>query len=407
MAVARSLNVPFVKMLQQYGLEKFHFNLKRMGISSLHKPPAHYGLTLVLGGAESTLWDLTGSYRSMAKCLRDFYPNNGYYARETFQSPGYFHPPEYDQGLKPEKLVREAPFLSAGTIWLTLEAMEELERPPSEGDWERFESSRPIAWKTGTSFGFRDAWAIGITPDYVVGVWIGNADGEGRPGLIGVYTAAPVMFDIFGQLPVSRWFDQPFDAMKKMIVCKKSGYLALDLCEKDTIWGTENSINLMPCPYHQWIHTDKSKRWQLTDRCAHPSDMLKTPWFVLPPLEEYYYKTKNPNYLPLPPYKMGCDDRTADDIKPMQIIYPKKAARIFVPLDLDGQPSRTVFKMAHRNPGATVFWHLDRSYLGSTTSFHELALNPPPGKHTLTVVDDKGNRLEQTFEVLIKSGQKK
>ena len=73
--------------------------------------------------------------------------------------------------------------LDATSIWFTFQAMEEVMRPGEEGLWQEFSSSQKIAWKTGTSFGFRDAWAIGITPKYVVAVWTGNTDGEGRAGL--------------------------------------------------------------------------------------------------------------------------------------------------------------------------------------------------------------------------------
>ncbi len=401
MALARSLNVPFVRMLQLYGLEKFHYNLKKMGVSTLKKPPSHYGLTLVLGGAEASLWDLSGIYCSMARTLGGFYPNNGLYDPTDFHPANYlFKEPQPDSTRR--RLLKEAPIFSADAIWLTFGAMEELQRPGSEGDWQRFESGRPIAWKTGTSFGFRDAWAVGITPNYVVGVWVGNADGEGRPGLVGVQAAAPVMFDVFNRLPAARWFDQPYDAMKKVAVCKKSGYLALDLCEKDTVWAAAQAQNVASCPYHQWIHLDKTKRWRVTSRCENPVDMVQTPWFVLPALEEYYYKNINPNYAPLPPFKPGCNEGMEDAARPMQLIYPKTFSKIYVPLDLDGLPGRTVFKIAHRNPGAIIYWHLDRQYIGSTANFHEMALNPSEGLHQLTAVDDQGNRLEQTFEILLR-----
>ena len=90
------------------------------------------------------------------------------------------------------------------SIWQCFETLTELERPNQEGSWEQFSSSKTIAWKTGTSFGYRDAWAIGLNPDYLVGVWVGNADGEGRPGLTGVNVAAPLMFDAFGLASFSR-----------------------------------------------------------------------------------------------------------------------------------------------------------------------------------------------------------
>ena len=401
MAVARSLNVPFVRMLQKYGLEKFHFNLKKLGLTTINKPPAHYGLTLVLGGAEANLWDLTNVYACMARTLGHFYPNNGAYDPVDFRKANYILKNNSDSGAQ-KKLQKKPTHFSADAVWLTFEAMEELERPTSEGDWERFESSHKIAWKTGTSFGFRDAWAIGITPKYAVGVWAGNADGEGRPGLVGVYAAAPVLFDVFDLLRRSSWFDPPYDAMKKVAVCKKSGYLALDICEKDTIWGPGNSLNAPPCPYHQIIALDKTREWRVSADCINPLDIVNTPWFVLPPVEEYYFKTKNPDYKPLPPYKKGCGTLDEASNNPMQIIYPKSFTKIYVPVDLDGKLSRTVFKAAHRNPKTTIYWHIDQEYLGSTTTFHEFELSPSAGKHVLTLVDEKGNRLQTEFEILEK-----
>ena len=101
------------------------------------------------------------------------------------------------------------PFLSAESAFITAEMITETKRPLEQGAWKIFSSARKVAWKTGTSFGHRDAWAIGTTPEYVVGVWVGNADGEGRPGLTGVKKAAPVMFDIFRLLPETSWFKTP------------------------------------------------------------------------------------------------------------------------------------------------------------------------------------------------------
>lgn len=399
MAVARSLNVPFVRMLQDYGLEKFHYHLRKLGFTTISKPPSHYGLTLALGGAEANLWDLTSVYASMARTLGHFYPNHGKYNPADFRKANYVwseNVPEPDQA----NLYKNSTHLSADAIWLTFEAMEELERPTSEGDWERFESSNKIAWKTGTSFGFRDAWAIGVTPRYAVGVWAGNADGEGRPGLVGVYAAAPILFDVFEFLPRSNWFDPPYDAMKKAVICKKSGYLALDLCEIDTIWAPSNALMAASCPYHRLIHMDKTRTWQVNSDCINPFDQVKEAWFILPPVEEYYYKSKNPDYKSLPPFKKGCEPVIEQNENPMQIIYPKNLTRIYVPTDLDGQLSKTVFKAAHRNPGSVVYWHIDKTYLGATKTFHEIELSPAVGNHVLTIVDEKGNRLETRFEIL-------
>ncbi|MCC6727142.1 MAG: penicillin-binding protein 1C [Saprospiraceae bacterium] len=400
LALSKSLNVPFIRLLQDYSVEKFHFNLKKLGMTTLTNPPKHYGLTLALGGAEGSLWDLVGIYGGMARTLGQFYRNNGRYASAAFDKPRYLISANTDEK---KALQAEAPLLTADAIWYTFEAMEELERPTAQGDWERFESGRPIAWKTGTSFGFRDAWAIGVSPKYVVGVWAGNADGEGRPGLVGVYAAAPILFEVFNVLPASRWFDPPFDAMKKMAVCKQSGFAAIDFCEKDTVYVNEKGVNAPPCPFHQLVHFDKTGVWQVNSNCEAPLNMVNKPWFVLPPVEEYYFKMKNPSYKPLPPFRNDCqvsDDKTASL---MQMIYPRKGAKIYIPVDLDGTLGRTVFKMAHRLPETAVYWHLDNSFIGQTKTFHELELNPSAGKHKLSLVDEKGNRLEVEFEVAAKN----
>lgn len=91
------------------------------------------------------------------------------------------------------------------------EAISRVTRPEEEGEWQYFASSKKIGWKTGTSYGNRDAWAVGATPDYAVGVWVGNCSGEGRPLMTGVGYAAPVLFEVFGLLPGSEWFAEPYD----------------------------------------------------------------------------------------------------------------------------------------------------------------------------------------------------
>ncbi len=400
-ALIRSLNVPMVYLLQDYGLEKFHFQLNKLGFSTINKPPEHYGLPLILGGAEANLWDLTSTYAAMSRTLNHFYNYSGEYDPEDFQKAHYTLSDNQTQSEQKE-LRREPPFLSAASIWYTFDAMQELERPNGQGNWEHFESSRRLAWKTGTSFGFRDAWAIGVNPQYAVGVWVGNADGEGRPGLIGVQAAAPVLFDIFNRLETDgSWFNPPYDEMVQIPVCQWSGYRALDICPADTLWVPKGGLHNQACPYHQVVHLDATEQWQVNSSCVTPNAMRHVPWFVLPPLEEYYFKSKQPDYRPLPPFRADCTQSLAEGSS-MQLIYPKHPTQIYVPIDLDGEASRTVFAIAHRNPEATVYWHIDDEYIGSTQSFHSMQLNPPPGKHLLTLVDEDGQRLVQNFEIIAK-----
>lgn len=401
-ALARSLNVPAVRMLQDYGLEKFHFNLKKIGLTTINKSPDYYGLPLILGGAEVKLWDLMGAYSSMARTLLHYQKYDGLYNPKDFRKPNYL---KNNSSLTPSDndLVKEPPVFSAAAISKTFEAMLEVERPTADGAWEIFESRRMIAWKTGTSFGFRDAWAVGVSPKYAVGVWVGNADGEGRPGLVGVQAAAPVLFDIFNNMGQFGWFNKPEEELVKAKVCALSGYLPTDYCETtETVSIPKIGLNSNSCPYHKTIHLDETGEFRVHSDCVSPSKMQHVSWFVLPPVEEFYYKNNHPNYKMLPPYREDCLATLPDREQPMELIYPKRIAQIYVPVDLDGKLLPTVFKVAHRQPQTPIYWHLNNEYLGSTTTFHEFALNPPKGKHKLTLVDKDGHRLETEFEIIRK-----
>jgi len=208
-ALVRSLNVPAVHLLRTYRYEKFYNLLRDMGMRSLTQPADHYGLSLILGGAEGTLWDIAGMYASLARTLNHFdvRPGSLRYDRGDFH-PAVYRPSSARQDTNQYRR-DPASWLSASAIYQTFEGLTELSRPDEESGWRNFSSARKIAWKTGTSFGFRDGWAVGVTPKHVVAVWVGNADGEGRPGLTGTDAAAPVMFDIFALFNDRAWFMAP------------------------------------------------------------------------------------------------------------------------------------------------------------------------------------------------------
>jgi penicillin-binding protein 1C len=396
-ALIRSLNVPIVRLLQSYGLERFHHRLQQLGLRHINQPPSHYGLPLVLGGAEASLWELCGVYASMSRMLGHAQADNGQYR------PTDFHPPRYQLSSPEEResILQDSPApMSASAAWLCFSAMQFVERPGTEGNWEIFESSQRIAWKTGTSFGFRDAWAIGVTPRYVVGVWAGNADGEGRPGLVGVRAAAPVLFDLFSRLPASSdWFEAPYNDMVQLQVCKKSGYRPLPACPVDTVWAPRGSSQVAGCPYHEWVQLDERRQWRVNASCAAAELRHRQSWFVLPPTEAHYYQLRHPDYQQLPPWREDCRGAEAEE-QQMQLVYPKYPTKIYVPRNLDGSLSRTVFVVAHRHPEQRIYWHIDEEYLGQTQHFHSFELAPEAGAHTLTLVDEAGVRLEQQFEIV-------
>jgi penicillin-binding protein 1C len=393
-ALARSLNIPAVRMLQNYGIEKFNYNLKKLGMTTLNFTPNHYGLSIILGGSEAKIWDIAAMYANMARTLNHYTLYNGMYNRSDV------HPPRYTFEKKaPEKLEKES-VLSAASIYSTFQAMVEVARPDEDASWRQYTSSTKVAWKTGTSFGFRDGWAVGVTPNYVVAVWVGNADGEGRPGLTGIQTAAPILFDIFSLLKPGKWFIPPYDEMKVTGICHQSGCRATDICEPiDTVWIPLTGLRSESCKYHRLIHLDASGKYRVNSNCEDVSKMQHVSWFVLPPAIEWYYKFKNSSYKELPPLRSDCE---TSGLSTMEIIYPKQLSKIYVPVELDGSMGKTIFQVAHRNYYARIYWHLDGKYIGSTQNVHQLGLNPEEGMHQLTLVDEQGESIAAKFEIISK-----
>jgi penicillin-binding protein 1C len=403
-ALAKSLNVPAVKMLQSYGVEKFHYILQKTGMTTLPYNPDHYGLSLILGGCEGELWELTGIYASMARTLIHYQDYSGKYDKSDYFEPNFLNPLDRLEESDEYMELSDNSWFSASAIYTTFNAMLEVERPEEENLWDLFSSSKKIAWKTGTSFGFRDAWAIGITPDYVVGVWVGNSDGEGRPELIGIKSAAPILFEIFNLLPEnSEWFEMPYDDMIKLNICVKSGYIASEICdETDSLWVPKNCERFEICPYHQLIHLDKNEEFQVTSDCESTSTMVHKSWFVLPPVMEWYYKQKNATYLSPPPFRNDCINSAENSEQILEIIYPNYNTKIFVPVDLDGQLSSTVFEAVHRDKTIKVFWYIDEKYMGQTEGSHKMSFQPTKGEHVLTLTDENGVKITRFFEVLNK-----
>jgi penicillin-binding protein 1C len=394
-ALSRSLNIPAIKLLQQYKYARFYELLKQSGINTLKNPADFYGLSLILGGCEVTMWEMAGLYASLARMLNHQVANKG---KINLQD---LHAPVYNTERKLTENTNSNFPIDATSIYYTFQAMQEVMRPGEEGLWQQFSSSQKIAWKTGTSFGFRDGWAIGITAANVVAVWVGNADGEGRPGLIGVNTAAPILFDIFRLLPNVSWFRQPVYNYVYTPVCRQSGYRAnIDCPVNDTLLMPPNALKSSLCPYHKIIHLDTSGQYQVNENCEQPSSMIHQSWFILPPAMEYYYRQRNHDYKSLPPFREDCENNSA--LPAMEIIYPEQGMKIYVPFEMSGEKGKTIFTATHRNPKAKIFWSIDDAIIGSTQQVHQVAVSPAPGKHNLTLTDDKGYSISRTFEIIDK-----
>ncbi len=392
-ALSRSLNIPAVLMLQEHGVNNFYELLQKFKLRNINKRPDHYGLSLILGGAESNLWDLCRTYANLTSTLNYFNRSKGKYREKEFAELNYDSNFKQDYGEDSyEKTV-----LGAGAVYMTYNAMKEVNRPEGDEAWKFYDSSLPIAWKTGTSFGNRDAWAIGTNSRYVVGVWVGNASGEGRPQLTGVESAAPILFDVFNLLPKKPWFEPPLNDLEYAEVCTKSGYLAQDHCPKRKELIPKNGTKTRICPYHQLVHLDPTEQFRVNSSCENVENIVNKYWFVLPPVMEWYYKTNHIDYKPLPPFRADCQ---GGQQVVMDFIYPKTNSKIYLTKNFYSKIQPVILKVAHSNKEAKLFWYVDNVYKGSTQTFHEMQIEANSGFHYITVVDDNGNEIKRKIEIV-------
>lgn len=366
-ALQKSLNTPFVHLLRQYSVPKFHHLLKELGLSGIVFEPDHYGYSLILGGAEASLFDIVNAYGSMANKL--------YYDSVN------------------------VPF-SKTSIALTFEAMRGLNRPNDQAGWRYFASSKKIAWKTGTSFGFKDAWAVGITSRYVIGVWCGNADGEGRPGLTGSSVAAPVLFDVVNILNDGVSPIENIDENEEMPVevCAESGLPKSQYCtETMTIKMPKTEIMTGVCPYHKKVFLDKTHQYQVFPDCYNINNEDFEIYYSLPPVMEWFYRKTNPLYRSLPPVMPGCNTEKQESV--MSFIYPEEAASLIIPKGIKGDRQSIIFEIAHRNPKKRVYWTLNEKSLGVTSNIHQMPINSEPGSYILRCVDEDGNEISRNITI--------
>lgn len=377
-ALARSRNVPAVWMLRRHGVDRFHARLRDLGLASLDRGPDHYGLTLVVGGAEATLLELTGAYRQLALA-----------ADGVGEAPAV-----HWTGAAPTVAVVPEP----GAAFATVEALQAVVRPGVDDTLGRFATGRRVAWKTGTSMGFRDGWAVGTTPTVAVGVWAGNPDGEGRDGLTGFQAAAPAFFAVLQAVAGPEVFEAPPELVA-VDVCADSGERAGPDCPHvETRRVPVGALEAGGCTRCRRVHCVDEACTARAHAACTDGDLHATPWFVLPPAQAAGYARQHPGYRPLPPWAPGCAPPEED--VPFAWVSPRADARFVVPVDLDGGRSEVVFEVAHTDPDAVLHWHLDGAYLRSTERLHQVGVQPGAGRHELVVVDDAGHRLARGVEVV-------
>ena len=383
-ALVRSLNVPAVRLLDAYGMDPFYRFLKSAGLTTLFRSSGDYGLPMILGGVEVSLWDMALCYRALA---------NG----------GRFGPLKVLAGTPHA----EGPALiSPGACYLTLNVLRDLKRPGVEYYWQQYQNQWPIAWKTGISYGKRDAWAVGVSPEWTVAVWIGNFGGRGNADLTGASAAAPLLFDLFNMLPKERehaWIEAPVADLSPLRLCADTGFRAGPHCERPV--SVEAPLHMKPlriCPYHRTFQVTLDGGHGVCSLCWEPKDHRPVRRLVFPADVAQYLRERGHVPGVVPPHKPDCPAGT--EPHPLKITYPQQNARLWLPRDFDGEWQKIAMRVAHRERNRILYWYLDDRYLGSSRGRHVKASELRRGWHTLDVVDEIGNRDQKRFFVDLKQG---
>jgi len=373
-ALQQSLNVPAARVLRDMGVPIFLHRLKAYGLDDLKAGPEHYGLSLILGGAEVRAEQIAHMYRRWIWGL--------------WQKP---EEPVFDAlgRAYPERAI---PNTDPAAVFSTLRIMEGLNRPPA---WQNWGQGRRMAWKTGTSYGFRDAWAIGTDGRWLVICWTGNANYEGRPGVIGVETSAPLLFRIMDYLPSSEFFQTPYDWQYAKVVCRESGFLAQAYCRyQDTLYGSKQ--NLKNCGFCQAIQLNENGERVSRDCAIGP--VLDSSWMILDASMAWYAQRSEYNYQPPPAWYSNCD-ASADEA--LAFVYPEQFEVVRRSRDFNGQLGSVILEAGHHLGEVPIFWYADENYLGTTTLNHRMEVKLEPGLHQLLIMDQDGNSAQASIKIVL------
>jgi penicillin-binding protein 1C len=380
-ALIRSLNIPAVRLLNTYGIYRFYSFLKNAGVSTLFRPADDYGLPLIIGGAEVNMMDMAMMYGGLA--------NSG-----MFSKPYYLKEDSSSSGASTSQLI------SPGACLLVLDMLKELKRPGAEYYWEQYQNQRPIAWKTGTSYGGKDAWAVGVSPEWTIAVWAGNFDGDSNPNLSGAASAGPLLFEIFNYLPHdprAKWFDIVGYEFNEGTICNQTGFLAGPYCDDKVAADLPSHMYpLRLCPFHKNVFVDESAEYSVCSRCWEEGYREKH-YTVYPADVVYHLKQRGHLVEDLPAHNPACAQMA--NINQLEFLYPVNSTKIWLPKDYDGDYEKIVSRIAHKKPASSVFWYLDDTYLGITKDKHEMAISIDNGWHNLSVIDQEGHEDKIKFYV--------
>jgi penicillin-binding protein 1C len=373
-ALSQSLNLPFVRLLERVGVERLLGTLRRGGVTSLHPDPGHYGLSAAVGGLELTPWELAGLYVALAE--------------EGRARPLRLLRAEGAPVLEPE--ARE--LFSPGAAWLARRALSLKDRPDFPARRKLTGLPPRVHWKTGTSFGHRDAWAAGSGPRHTAVVWVGNFDGSASVHLVGAEAAGPLLFDILeGVGPRGRLEDTeagPPEDLAEVEVCTYSGHVPTEACpHRRRGYARRSHVPAEPCPYHQRVAVDVETGLALGPTCQAGRETEARVYLTWPASVRRWLADQH-RLLPQPPaWAPGCEPGG-----------PRRAPVILSPaagqvtLLLPGVPAerQEVPLEAEAGQAGELTWFVDGRWLGTARADERLWWTPTLGMHEVQVSDERG-----------------
>jgi penicillin-binding protein 1C len=366
-ALKLSLNVPAIHTYSKLG-DRFYLFLKDGGITTITQPRDYYGLPLVLGACEVNLLELTNLYASLA-CGGDYRQYRLTESKDT---------------------VLKKRLLSESSAFIITEILSDIRRPELPDCWESTKNLPKIAWKTGTSYGNRDAWCIGYNPDYTVGVWVGNFTGEDSRGLVGVDAAAPLVFNIFNAIAGgSGWFKKP-EAVDTREVCALSGMLPSKDCpitiEEYYIPGTSP---IQTCNMHRKFPIDIETGLRLTnaskDERPHTEKI-----FEIWPSEIASWRIREGYPVDAVPPLYDESNLSSSGLKPV-ILSPSSGARFIVRQGVPTEHQRILLEASTSNMTDQIFWFVDSELFATCSPDERQFYNPSVGRHKIMCMDAEGN----------------
>lgn len=376
-ALSRSLNVPFVNLLADLGVDRFVGRLESWGVQSLSNQPGYYGLSAAIGGLELSPIELAGLYTMLAR-------------------HGEFKPLTWSRGDKAARTPVAG--VSAGSAYLVQRALRLKDRPDFPAR-RRFTGAPPnIAWKTGTSYGHRDAWAAGSASGHTAVVWLGNLDQTPSAHLVGATAAGPLLFDVLEGLGGAKSDvpAQPPEDLTRVEVCGYSGFLAGPGCaHKTSVWARRSAVPVQACPYHVALDVDVATGLALAPRCREDHS-YRTESFLVWPASLRRWLSEASRHAPHPPaFLPGCEG--ASSAEGPRILSPSAGQ---LALLIPGVPtSQQEIPLVAESGSPRVSWFVDGQFLGTVPSEERLWWEPRPGRHTVVVTDEAGRSAEQVLRV--------